>query len=937
MIRFGFININGLSGKGKSVIKVMKQRKLDIMILVETWLRKQQSAPLRGAYVDIRIEDEEIESKGGRRGREGIMVLIRKQLQQNTRITKISETKRWTTIQVQNTWLTLCYFPPSCDDEEIEQMFEYMYQHPEIDPQHVLFVGDFNARHRTWKDSRNNQRGVWLNKYIQETGLSVVLPERGKWTTFNNQGQGVTDLIIRQSPFHIDEYQINEEESVGGSDHRLLQWKMPAEVRASKNTYERWNIRKLERSAVKQEYIDSLTRNFQQVQEITSEILYGSSGQALEIRQRESILDRVYNAIERWLNEAASTSMGRVCFDVHEAQYEFETEEIKEQAERIEDLTRELTTSKTRARYQETWNILSKVKMEIKENHKLRRKEIFEQTAQLMASVENRPKFLKMGSCLRARDRKENCMLDPSKMNEHTAHFLTTFGGTPNGVVDFDPQALPNPFDGTVSCQHVTISDEKLTYLKKIIHGYKNGKTPGPDDIFAEMIKMGGDMTLNILAKLFETCEKWVCIPSIWRKANVTLIYKKKGDPTHVTNHRPISLTCVLRRLYERFIINKFIKDIDNILEIEQGGFREGRNTLQQVFALDQIMKRKPQLYHAFLDIKAAYDTVDRRMLWKDMMDHQMDRNLIANLRILFDQNSCNLVLFNSRSRDIKCKRGLFQGSTISPMLFNIYINSLIRDLNQLNKVSTHGTLSNNLFFADDGALHAQDASTLQAMLNKCDEWARQRGIQFAANKSVILAKDKQCTFRINNATIPQEEKFKYLGIEMNTNGILWGNIQASRISAMNNMANWLRSKGMNGLGWRATTSATAYKAFLRPMMEYGMGLGMGLGMDAKVMDAKVMDRMQLEQNKILRNMMNVKRNTSTGAIHRILNIELIKTRAHIVQAKFLRSLDTAREDVPARTIYKTSGQTQDQQEVSRKHQFSQNSSASASLQRSPN
>src|SRR5690606_28698359 len=98
--------------------------------------------------------------------------------------------------------------------------------------------------------------------------------------------------------------------------------------------------------------------------------------------------------------------------------------------------------------------------------------------------------------------------------------------------------------------------------------------------------------------------------------------------------------------------------------------------------------------------IKAAYDSVDRRILWRQLQYMGINYDLIVNLRALFDCNNVLLMINNHISDPIDCKRGLFQGSAISPTLFNLYINSLIKQLKTYPMMTTHNVRTKCLFFA---------------------------------------------------------------------------------------------------------------------------------------------------------------------------------------------------------------------------------------------
>ena len=143
---------------------------------------------------------------------------------------------------------------------------------------------------------------------------------------------------------------------------------------------------------------------------------------------------------------------------------------------------------------------------------------------------------------------------------------------------------------------------------------------PGPDGVTAEILKLGGQALISVMYPLYRAVRAWGLVPSGWNAAALHLIWKAKGRRDDVDKYRPIALTSVFRKVLERTITVRLHAFGDG-LDIAQGGFRKGKSTYDLILALDMIVKdrhrkRKPG-WQAFLDIKGAYDSVNRDLLWK--------------------------------------------------------------------------------------------------------------------------------------------------------------------------------------------------------------------------------------------------------------------------------------------------------------------------------
>jgi hypothetical protein len=586
-----------------------------------------------------------------------------------------------------------------------------------------------------------------------------------------------------------------------------------------------------------------------------------------------------------------------MCFPLNSDSQSALGNEMKEAIARCDEATERLMQANP-DQFQYQWNEWKQSCREYQAAHKSRQREIFQKTADMLAEPGRAGTFMKIVSGIRRRDNNVSCCLDTKKMDTHRQHFKKTFGADPIRNTE-NAQLLPS------GIREMLVTNESQGIgrreLQRIISWYPNGKSPGMDQIFIEMIKLGGDGIVSALLSIMNACRDWKVVPDQWTESMVALVYKKKGDPQNVANYRPIAMTSICRRIYEKFLMVDFGNDLDALLCPEQSGFRKNRGTLEQVFALHETMIENNELCVAFLDIKAAYDTVNRDILWAKLVGYGVNIGLIENLRALFDHNTATLAIKGKLSSPIKCRRGLLQGSAISPVLFSLFINDLITRLNETWVwVQVRGISLNSLLYADDGAIMAKDPVRLQLLLNVCEQWSLENGIEFAPAKCVVISAT-ECRVQLYDQAIPQHQSFKYLGMVMNKYGIDWHASTYDRIKNASMLAGYLHSRGMNASGWRIRSSVQAVTTFIRPMMEYGIQLGPPL---------EVCEQMQKVLGRSVKLALSVRFRSGTDASVKTLGITDMWSRRNELWTSFFKKYyeeDPRLESTPACMIFHNS------------------------------
>ena len=524
-------------------------------------------------------------------------------------------------------------------------------------------------------------------------------------------------------------------------------------------------------------------------------------------------------------------------------------------------------------------------------------------------------------ACNRARENRSHCALKKDRMAEYEAHFLTTFGAEPTGTDRPDLEILdqtnpehdrvPTPRDGM-------ILDEDVELL---LMNAPTGKAPGEDGIHGEMLRYAASEMKTPVTTLFRIITSLCCIPDVWLVANVALVWKKKGDNADVKQYRPISLTSRLRMVYERVLRPHVLHRVNRMLDMAQGGFREVRSTMDQVYTLHELIDEHPDTKVAYLDIATAYDCTNRELMWTDLFTNDTDPNqevtlgwLGPILRALFDYNTATLLIAGTKSRPIAVRRGLLQGTVLAPHLFNVHINSLPSGLRhdfQDNCFRIGAVLVNSLLFADDTALIARNWRLLQQMMDWACNWGRRRGVKFHPKKTQIVGSVTQRDvlemernqvqdvedleegaerFRLvmDGEQVPVMEQAEYLGMVMDRRGVNMPLSCAKRMDRAKNMLAFIRNRGGNAFGFRIAISLALYVSFVRAMLEYGLAL--------RPLTDKEIAPLEKLQVTALRTLFSVPKNTSIAALHLISAIPPMKQRNLTLNAAYMYRLHQYRD-----------------------------------------
>lgn len=400
---------------------------------------------------------------------------------------------------------------------------------------------------------------------------------------------------------------------------------------------------------------------------------------------------------------------------------------------------------------------------------------------------------------------------------------------------------------------NVDITEEELEIaLRKM----KHGKSPGHDKITTEMIKKMGIEGKNILLTMYNKIFKEEKIPKDWELGQIVPIYKK-GNNKQCSNYRGITLLSVPLKIYERILENKLRKVIEPTLAEAQSGFRKGRCTQDHVFTIKQIisktMTHNKKVFFTFIDLEKAFDRVPRQKVWTSLMKRGVSPKLQRTIKSIYNNTRNYVISNNNISEEFITREGLRQGGVLSPVLFTIFMDDIIRNCERRTKALHVGYRNlqpisiSVCAFADDVVLMAGSESELKKNLMTWEEELIKNGMKMNMQKTkvmVVAKEDQEVNITINGTKIEQVHNYTYLGTIIEDTGKQEANIN-ERIDKSNKLYFTINKTFINKKEINQKTKLKIYKTIFRPILTYAS--------ESWVLDTRTKSRLEAVEMKYLR------------------------------------------------------------------------------------
>lgn len=328
-----------------------------------------------------------------------------------------------------------------------------------------------------------------------------------------------------------------------------------------------------------------------------------------------------------------------------------------------------------------------------------------------------------------------------------------------------------------------------LIELTKKIKCLKNKKACGPDGILNEMLKFSSPLMHQAILKLFNMIITVGFFPDKWKENYIVPVFKE-GDKFDPNNYRGIAISSNLGKLFCNIIntrLTEFLLE-NKVINQCQIGFMQDHRTTDHIYTLQMLIDKyvhnidKGKIFGCFIDFKKAFDTVWQDGLLLKLIQNGIGGKLYDIIKDMYNNNRCCVKINEQRTSYFQQAKGVRQGCSLSPLLFNLYINELAVNIEQSKSpgLTLEGKEIKCLLFADDLLLLSPTEEALQESLSILEKYSQTWNLKINTAKSKVMifqrkkrSNQRKYNFTVDGETLCQVTNYNYLGLTISPSGNL--------------------------------------------------------------------------------------------------------------------------------------------------------------------
>jgi hypothetical protein len=265
--------------------------------------------------------------------------------------------------------------------------------------------------------------------------------------------------------------------------------------------------------------------------------------------------------------------------------------------------------------------------------------------------------------------------------------------------------------------------------------------------------------------------------PEALKFSTILPLYKGKGSKTDKKSYRPVSLICILSKIFEKAIYRRLIEhcELNDVINQNQFGYREKSNTEAAMLHTmhDIYMPLNKKLLTALLtiDLSSAFDCIDHEILLIKLSKLKLPPFFMILLKSFLTNRSQSVNIDGILSDKLLVFCGSPQGGVLSGLLFNLYINSIF----QLALTGKLRLYCDDMSLICSGLTHDDLKRSLQNDLCLIDNWlefhllkanySKTKYVFFSGKKKFESFTERTLGIKMGGTEIERVECVKIVGL----------------------------------------------------------------------------------------------------------------------------------------------------------------------------
>ncbi len=314
--------------------------------------------------------------------------------------------------------------------------------------------------------------------------------------------------------------------------------------------------------------------------------------------------------------------------------------------------------------------------------------------------------------------------------------------------------------------------------VRKTLSRINPRKAAGPDNISGRVLKDCAAQLMDVLTDIFNTSLSQAVVPTCLKSTTIIPV-PKKSPVSWLNDYRPIALTPIMMKCFERLVMHKIKTSLPNTLDLLQFAYRPNRSMDDAIsstlhLALTHLENKDSYVRMLFIDFSSAFNTIIPQQLINKLNLLGLNNSLFNWILDFLTGRPQSVRVGHNTSSTTTLSTGAPQGCVLRPLLFTL-----------LTHDCTAKFSSNHIIkFADDatvvGLISNNDETHYREEVAQLAEWCgtNNLSLNLGKTKEVVLDFRRRNSIdhpplTIDSSTVERVSSTKFLGVHI-TEDLTW-------------------------------------------------------------------------------------------------------------------------------------------------------------------